>query len=144
MKWTDVRRRIREIWPEIAKQVPERNKGRRRRPTTYSAPDAFEAMLYILWHNTSIREYRSAACLSRTVSPWLEPRALDKLWASYLAELSKKELLAWREQIERNRQGKRKHGGFSLAVSWCLILWRVFEDICEERGIDLDISRERA
>ena len=144
MKWTDVRCRIREIWPEIAKHVPERNKGRRRRSTTYEAPGAFEAMLYLLWHNTSMREYPSAACLCRTVSPWLESRALDKLWTGYLAELSKNELLAWRDQIERNRQGVRKHGGFSLGISWCLILWRVFEGICEERGIDLDISRERA
>ena len=144
MQWPAVQKRIRAIWPKIQRHVPTRSKGIPRRGATYTAQDAFEAMLYILWHNTSIREYRSAACLSRTVSPWLEPRALDKLWASYLAELSKKELLAWRERIERNRQGKRKHGGFSLAVSWCLILWRVFEDICEERGIDLDISRERA
>ena len=134
MKWTVVQKRIRKIWPEVAKLVPEGNKGRRRRSTTYKAPDAFEAMLYLLWHNTSMREYPSAACLCRTVSPWLESRALDKLWTGYLAELSKKELLTWREQIERNRQGKRKHGGFSLAVSWCLILWRVLEDTCKSKG----------
>ena len=61
-----------------------------------------------------------------------------------LAELSKKELLAWRVQIERYRQGKRKHGGFSLAVSWCLVLWRGLEDICDDNGIGQAISRERA
>ena len=144
MKWTVVQRRIREIWPKIEEFVPEPNKGRRRRPTTYTASDAFEAMLYLLWHNRSMRAYPSAACLCRTVSPWLVPRTLDKLWAGYLAELSKKELLAWRVQIERYRQGKRKHGGFSLAVSWCLVLWRVLEDICEDKGIGPVISRERA
>ena len=101
-------------------------------------------MLYLLWHNKAMRDYPSAACLCRTVSPWLEPRALDMMWAGYLAELSKKELLAWRVQIERYRQGKRKHGGFSLAVSWCLVLWRVLEDICEDKGIGPVISRERA
>ena len=136
MKWTDVRRRIRKIWPKIQRHVPTRSKGTPRRGATYTAQDAFEAMLYILWHNASIREYRSAACLSRPASPWLEPRALDKLWAGYLAELSKKELRAWRETIEMNRQGKRKHGGFSLAVSWCLILWRGLEDACRSRGAE--------
>lgn len=144
MKWTVVQRRIREIWPKIEGLVPEGNKARRRRPTTYKASDAFDAMLYLLWHNKAMRDYPSAACLCRMVSPWLEPRALDKLWAGYLAELSKKELLAWRVQIDRYRQGKRKHGGFSLAVSWCLVLWRGLEDICKKKGVGPVISRERA
>ena len=83
-----------------------------------------------------MREFPSAACLCRTVSPWLESRTLDKLWRAYLAELSNDELLEWRERIERNREGKSRHGGFNLGVSWCLILWRVLEDICIDRGIN--------
>ena len=130
MKWTVVQRRIREIWPKIAKHVPEREK-RSEGHIAYKDIHVFEAMLYMIWHDLSMNTvlgppYPTVHPLHRRITALVQSRALDLLWADYLSKLRKDELNAWVDAFDRVRKGRK--GGISLGLAWCTILWRGVED----------------
>ena len=54
MQWLAVRKRIRETWSEVAKHVPERMTAPGRK-FEYEDELVFEAALYMVWHNQSMR-----------------------------------------------------------------------------------------
>lgn len=126
MKWTDVRRRIRVIWPKIEGHVPARKKQSEGH-IAYEDMLVFEAALYMVWRNHPMRRplgppYPTVHPLYRRIAVLVQSRALDKMWAGYLAELSKDELLAWKDAFARIQEGGR--GGISLGLAWCEIMRR--------------------
>lgn len=126
MKWTVVQRRIREIWPKIEGLVPEREKLSEGR-IVYKDRLVFEAMLKMIWDDHPMRKplghpYPTVHPLYRRIAVLVQSRALDKMWASYLEELSKDELLAWRDAFARIQEGRR--GGVSVGLAWFEILRR--------------------
>ena len=55
MKWTVVQRRILEIWPKIAKHVPERMTAPGHK-FEYEDERVFEAMLKMVWDDHPMRK----------------------------------------------------------------------------------------
>ena len=93
MQWPAVQKRIREIWPKIAKHVPERMAAPRHK---YEHPDelVFEAMCKMVWGDHPMRKplgnpYPTVHPLYRRIAVLVQSRALDKLWAGYLKQLGK-------------------------------------------------------
>ena len=130
MKWTDVRHRIREIWPEIAKHEPER-KAAPGHKFEYSDELVFEAMCKMVWDDHPMRKllgppYPTVHPLYRRISALVQSRALDKMWAGYLKLLDKDERQAWRGAFGRIREGQR--GGISPGLAWFEIMRRGLED----------------
>ena len=126
MKWTVVQRRIREIWPKIEGLVPEREKLSEGR-IVYKDRLVFEAMLKMVWDDHPMRKplgrpYPTVHPLYRRIAVLVQSRALDKMWAVYLAELSKDERQAWRDAFARIQEGRR--GGVSLGLAWFEIMRR--------------------
>lgn len=129
MKWTDVRRRIREIWPKIAQHVPERESQAASR-FAYGDELVFEAMCKMIWDDHPMRKplgrpYPTVHPLYRRIAVLVQSRALDKMWAGYWAKLSKDERQAWRDAFARIQEGKR--GGVSPGLAWVEILRRGIE-----------------
>ena len=128
MKWTAVQRRICEIWEKkkIAKLIPKRTTAPGRK-FEYEDELVFEAMLKMVWGDHPMRKplgppYPTVHPLYRRIAVLVQSRALDKMWASYLEELSKDELLAWRDAFARIQEGRR--GGVSLGLAWFEIMRR--------------------
>ena len=126
MKWTVVRRRIRKIWPKIKKYVPEHTTSPGHK-YEYSDELVFEAMLKMVWDDHPMRKplgrpYPTVHPLYRRIAVLVQSRALDKMWASYLAELDKGERQAWRDAFARIRDGQR--GGISPGLAWFEIMRR--------------------
>ena len=126
MKWAIVRRRIREIWPKIEGLVPERERRSEGR-IVYQDRLVFESMCKMVWADHPMRKpfghpYPTVHPLYRRIAVLVQSRALDKMWASFLEELSKDELLAWREAFARIQEGRR--GGVSLGLAWFEIMRR--------------------
>ena len=151
MKWTDVRRRIRETWPKIAKHVPEHMTAPGPK-FEYEDMRVFEAALYMVWHNHSMRNrlpgrYPSPNPLYLRIAAMVRSRALDELWAAYLEKASRDELKAWQDafgRIQANRRApktemrskkrvavrktKPERTGLSPGLAWVEILRRGLED----------------
>lgn len=130
MKWANVRRRIREIWPRIKQHVSDREK-RSEGHTRYGDELVFEAMLKMLWDDHPMRKplghpYPTVHPLYRRITVLVQSRALDKLWAAYLKRLSKDELQERTDAFARIQEGER--GGISLGLAWVEILRRGLED----------------
>lgn len=126
MKWTVVQRRIREIWPKIEEFVPEREKLSEGR-IVYKDRLVFEAMLKMVWDDHPMRKplghpYPTVHPLYRRIAVLVQSRALDKMWAVYLRQLDKDELLAWRDAFARIQEGRR--GGVSVGLAWFEIMRR--------------------
>lgn len=126
MKWTVVQRRIREIWPKIEGLVPEREKLSEGR-IVYKDRLVFEAMLKMVWDDHPMRKplgrpYPTVHPLYRRIAVLVQSRALDKMWAVYLAELSKDERQAWKDAFARIQKGRR--GGVSMGLAWFEIMRR--------------------
>ena len=126
MKWTEVRRRIREIWPKIEGLVPERTTARGHK-FEYEDERVFEAMLKMVWDDHPMRKplgrpYPAVHPLYRRITVLVQSRALDKMWAVYLRQLDKDERQAWRDAFTRIREGER--GGVSMGLAWFEILRR--------------------
>ena len=126
MKWTDVRRRIRETWPEVAKHVPEHMTAPGPK-FVYSDERVFEAMCKMVWDDHPMRKplghpYPTVHPLYRRIAVLVQSRALDKMWAVYLRQLDKDERKAWRDAFARIQKGKR--GGVSVGLAWYEILRR--------------------
>lgn len=126
MKWTAVRRRIRQIWPDIEKYVPDREK-RSEGHIEYKDMYVFEAMLKMVWDDHPMRKplgspYPTVHPLYRRIAVLVQSRALDKMWAGYLKRLSKDEKQAWRDAFARIQEGGR--GGVSPGLAWCEIFRR--------------------
>lgn len=126
MKWTDVRRRIREILPKIAEHVPDREK-RSEGHIDYEDELVFEAMLKMIWDDHPMRKplgrpYPTVHPLYRRIAVLVQSRALDKLWAGNLKHLDKEERQAWRDAFARIQEGRR--GGVSVGLAWYEIMRR--------------------
>ncbi len=126
MKWTDVRRRIREIWPKIEEFVPERMPAPGHK-FEYEDELVFEAMLKMVWDDHPMRKplghpYPTVHPLYRRIAVLVQSRALDRMWAVYLRQLDKDERKAWRDAFARIQKGKR--GGVSVGLAWYEILRR--------------------
>jgi hypothetical protein len=130
MKWTDVRRRIREIWPEIEGFVPERKKRSACR-IVYEDRLVFEAICKMVWDDHPMRislgpPYPTFHPLYRRIAVLVQSRALDKMWAGYLKQLDRDERQVWRDAFARIQEGKR--GGVCVGLAWFEILRRGVED----------------
>ena len=126
MQWLAVQNRIRQIWPKIAKHVPERMVAPGHK-FEYSDELVFEAMLKLVWDNRPMniplgRPYPTVHPLHRRITALVQSRAIDRLWAGYLAELDKDERRAWRDAFARIQEGEK--GGISLGLAWCEIMRR--------------------
>ena len=151
MKWTVVRRRIRQIWPKIAKLMPKRKPAPGRK-FEYEDERVFEAVLYMVWHNHSMRNrlpgrYPSPNPLYLRIAAMVRSRALDAAWKAYLEKASQDELQAWQEafgRIQANRRApkaemrskkrmaarktKPERTGLSPGLAWVEIMRRGLED----------------
>ena len=130
MKWTDVRRRIRETWPEVAKHMPKRKLAPGPK-FEYEDERVFEAMCKMVWDDHPMRKplgppYPTVHPLYRRIAVLVQSRALDKMWAGYLRQLGKDERQAWRDAFARIQEGKR--GGVCAGLAWCEIMRRGLED----------------
>ena len=130
MKWNFVRKRIREIWPHIQQHVPARGELSQGH-VKFDDGLVFEAALYLIWRDSSINKvlghpYPTVHPLHRRIAALVHARALDKLWADYLARLRKDELQAWEDAFAKIQEGRR--GGISIGLAWCEILRRGLED----------------
>lgn len=126
MKWTAVRSRTREIWPKIAKHVPEQVTAPGHK---FEYPDEliFEAMCKMVWDDHPMRKplgppYPTVHPLYRRIAVLVQSRALDKMWAGYLKQLDKNERKAWRDAFARIREGRR--GGVCAGLAWYEIMRR--------------------
>ena len=158
MQWPAVQKRIRQIWPKIAKHMPERTK-RGKGQLDYEDELVFEAALYMVRHNISMRKrlgdrYPWPNPLYLRIMVMVRSRVLDIAWAAYLKEASRAELKEWAEafgHIRRNRRrsstgksrcppaksGKKptkpERTGLSPGLAWLEILLRGLEDVCVAR-----------
>jgi DNA repair photolyase len=161
MQWLVVQKRIRQIWPKIAKHMPERTK-RGKGQLDYEDELVFEAALYMVRHNISMRNrlgdrYPWPNPLYLRLAAMVRSRVLDIAWAAYLKEASRAELKEWAEAFERIRQNRRlkcmEEGrreaipakgkgskpyrtGLSPGLAWIEILLRGLEDACRSRGAE--------
>ena len=169
MKWTVVQRRIREIWKKekIAKLMPKRKPAPGPK-FEYEDMRVFEAALYMVWHNHSMRNrlsdrYPSPNPLYLRIAAMVRSRALDSAWAAYLEKASRAERGEWAaafERIQRNRRkgmnkgryakiSKRGEGskpertGLSPGLAWVEILRRGVEDVRPKKGIDVGCFSRR-
>lgn len=99
----------------------------------YSDELVFEAALYMVWRNHPMRKplgppYPTVHPLYRRIAVLVQSRALDKMWAGYLGELRKDELLAWEKTFARLQGAKTERGGISLGLAWCEVLRRGLDD----------------
>ena len=157
MKWTVVRRRIREIWPKIAK-LPSERKPAPGPKVKYEDERVFEAALYMVWHNHSMRNrlparYPSPNPLYLRIAAMVRSRALDAVWTAYLEKAGREELKAWQEafgRIQANRRApkaemrskkrvaarktKPERTGLSPGLAWVEIMRRGLEDQPCKRG----------
>ena len=169
MKWTVVQKRIREIWPDIAEDLPGRSK-RAKGQIEYEDDRVFEAALYMVRHNIAMRDleeerYPSPNPLYLRLAAMVRSRVLDRVWTSYLADAGQAELKGWAAAFERIRRNRRRSStdksrcppaksgkkptkpertGLSPGLAWLEILLRGLEDIRDNNGIGQAISRERA
>ena len=126
MKWTDVRRRIRETWSEVAKHVPEHMTAPGRK-FEYEDELVFEAMCKMVWDDHPMRKplgppYPTVHPLYRRIAVLVQSRALDKMWAVYLKQLDKDERQSWRDAFARIQNGER--GGVCAGLAWSEIMRR--------------------
>jgi hypothetical protein len=126
MKWTDVRHRIREIWPEIAEHVPERS-PRSDACIKFEDRLVFEAALNLVWFDKPMRKplgppYPTVHPLYRRIAVLVRTRAIDKLWSEYLKRLGDDELDAWKTAFARSQAGRR--GGIGVGLAWYEIMRR--------------------
>ena len=169
MEWPVVQKRIRKIWKKISKHVPERTK-RAKSQLDYEDERVFEAALYMVRHNIAMRDlkedrYPSPNPLYLRLVAMVRSRVLDEAWAAYLKKATQAELKEWLaafERIKLNRRwkcmdeerraktpakgkgSKPERTGLSPGLAWIEILRRGLEDLCEDRGHRLNISRECA
>ena len=151
MKWTAVRRRIREIWPKIADLMPKRKPAPGPK-VEYKDERVFEAVLYMVWHNHSMRNrlpgrYPSPNPLYLRIAAMVRSRALDAVWTAYLEKAGCEELKAWQEAFERIQANRRapkaemrskkrvavrntkpERTGLSPGLAWVEIMRRGLED----------------
>ena len=156
MKWTVVQKRIREIWPKIAKLMPKRMTAS---GYTFKYEDelVFEAALCMIWHNHSMRNrlpgrYPSPNPLYLRIAAMVRSRALDAVWTAYLEKAGCEELKAWQEAFERIQANRRapkaemrsknkkrvvvrktkpERTGLSPGLAWFEIMRRGLEDRTE-------------
>lgn len=126
MQWPVVQKRIRHIWPKIAKHVPERMVAPGHK-FEYSDELVFEAMLKMVWDDHPMRKplgrpYPTVHPLYRRIAVLVQLRALDRMWAGYLKQLGKDERQAWRDAFARIQEGER--GGVSVGLAWFEIMRR--------------------
>ena len=131
----------------------------------------FEAALYMVRHNIAMRDlederYPSPNPLYLRLAAMVRSRVLDRAWAAYLENASRAELETWAgafERIQRNRRrstkgkarrprakdkdspSKPERTGLSPGLAWLEILLRGLEDVCAEKGIDMErfIGRDK-
>ena len=153
MEWADIQKRIREIWEKkkIAKLMPKRTTAPGRK-FEYEDEKIFEAALFMIWHNHSMRNrlpgrYPSPNPLYLRIATMVRLRVLDAVWTAYLEKAGRNELKAWREAFESIRANRRapkaeKRGkkrvaarktkpertGLSPGLAWVEILRRGLED----------------
>lgn len=153
MQWLAVRRRIRQIWPKIAKHMFERTK-RAKGQLDYEDELIFEAALYMVRNNIAMRDleeerYPSPNPLYLRLAAMVRSRVLDMAWASFLTDASRAELEEWAAAFERIRCNRRRpptgkgvrqrvqkdkkplrpeRTGLSPGLAWIEILWRGLED----------------
>ena len=149
--------------------MPERSK-RSIDQTVYKDEEVFEAALYMVRHNIAMRHlkeerYPKPNPLYLRLAAMVRSRVLDIAWAAYLKDAGRAELKEWAASFKRIRQNRRwkyldkkrreatpakgkgskpYRTGLSPGLAWIEILLRGLEDVCEDRGINLDNSRERA
>ncbi len=137
MKWSDVRKRIVEIWPEIKRHVPERSK-KSNGHIIFDDRLVFEAALKLVWQDKPMNKslghpYPTVHPLYRRIAVLVHTRAIDKLWAGYLKRLDEKELEAWRKAFAVSQAGQR--GGIGVGLAWYEIMRRGLEDRMDRRGL---------
>ena len=118
MKWTVVRRRIREIWPKIAK-LPSERKPAPGPKVKYEDERVFEAALYMVWHNHSMRNrlparYPSPNPLYLRIAAMVRSRALDAVWTAYLEKASQDELQATGRELRARHWQWQQEAGIDL------------------------------
>ena len=157
MKWTVVQKRIQKTWPRITKLLPERKPAPGPK-FEYEDMRVFEAALYMVWHNHSMRNrlpgrYPSPNPLYLRIAAMVRSRALDAAWKTYLEKAGREELKAWQEafgRIQANRRApkaemrrkkrtaarttKPERTGLSPGLAWVEILRRGLEDQPCKRG----------
>ncbi len=111
MKWTGVRKRVREAWPRLKRYMPDCD-SQSDVHRGYTDEQVFEAALYMVWHNHSMRNrldeiYPSPNPLYLRITAMVRSRALDKTWKAYLKDANRKELKAWQEAFERIQANRR-------------------------------------
>ena len=126
MQWPAVKKRIRQIWPKIAKHVPERMVAPGHK-YEYSDELVFEAMCKMVWDDHPMRKplgspYPTVHPLYRRIAVLVQSRALDKMWVGYLKQLDKDERKTWRDAFARIQKGRR--GGVSVGLAWFEIMRR--------------------
>ena len=151
MKWTVVQKRIQKTWPRITKLLPERKPAPGPK-FEYEDMRVFEAALYMVWHNHSMRNrlprrYPSPNPLYLRIATMVRSRVLDAVWTAYLEKAGRNELKAWQEAFERIRANRRapkdemrskkrvaarktkpERTGLSPGLAWVEILRRGLED----------------
>ena len=167
MEWPAVQKRIHKIWPKIAKLMPKRMTASGYK-FKYEDELVFEAALYMVWHNHSMRNrlpgrYPSPNPLYLRIAAMVRSRALDAAWKTYLEKAGREELKAWQEafgRIQANRRApkaekrskkrvavrktKPERTGLSPGLAWVEILLRGLEDFCGDHVIGPDSFPERA
>ena len=169
MKWTVVQKRIQKTWPRITKLLPERKPAPGPK-FEYEDELVFEAALYMVWHNHSMRNrlpgrYPSPNPLYLRIAAMVRSRALDAVWTAYLEKAGCEELKAWQEAFERIQTNRRapkaemrsknkkrvavrktkpERTGLSPGLAWVEILLRGLEDFCGDHVIGPDSFPERA
>ncbi len=147
MNWTTTRRRLADIWPRIEHLSPERQPGTPGRPADYADRIVFEAILYMVWTNSSMRtrlrkSYPSPCPLYRRISNWVATRTLDELWGAYLEHLGHEELEAWFGVFCGIRNAENKRRGISTGLAWYIVMERGIEDALDKA--DRSLKKKRA
>ena len=151
MGWPVVQKRIQKIWPKITKLLPERKPAPGPK-FEYEDELVFEAALYMVWHNHSMRNrlpgrYPSPNPLYLRIAAMVRSRALDAVWKADLETAGRDELEAWEEafgRIQANRRApkaemrskkrvaarktKPERTGLSPGLAWVEIMRRGLED----------------
>ena len=107
MEWPVVQKRIQKIWPKITKLLPERKPAPGPK-FEYEDMRVFEAALYMVWHNHSMRNrlpgrYPSPNPLYLRIAAMVRSRALDAAWKAYLEKASQDELRPGRRPLGASR-----------------------------------------